>query len=641
MIRKIFLILSPLFFYFSLMGQIVMEKPIVKENDPYHFQSRNISSTSMHTDMLANYDIKYHRLELEVNPAVVFIEGNVTTYFIPTSDLNFMYFDFRNNMVVDSVSYHGNGVSHYFSTSIELKIIFPGTIASGTLDSVTIYYHGVPSSGGFGAFMTATTTCSTQDSVMWTLSEPYGAKNWWPCKEGLTDKIDSVDILITAPIKYNIGSNGVLIARDSLGSKITDHWKHRYPIPAYLIAFAAAEYSIYHDTIDLINGGQLDVLNYVFPCDSAYAHSQTVQLDTVMNFFIDKFGPYPYETEKYGHAQCRFGGGMEHTTMTFMGGWWYYILIHELAHQWFGDKITCGSWHEIWLNEGFATYLEGLTCEQGIQSTTFYNWLYTKRSSILINNFGSVYCDDTTSINRIFSSRLSYNKGAYLLHMLRWVLGDVDFYSGLNAYINDPDLVYDYALTSDFISHMETAGDTTLTEFFNDWYYGEGWPDYQITWSVDVSCNNKLRVNIQQTHSSGGNTFFEMPVPIKFINGTQDTTLIFQQNTPEDNLFFETIGFSPTDAVFDPDLWLCAKSTVTKESVPVKTIHWTGQIDHNWQLSTNWDCGVPTLSDEVVIPAGTPDCIIFTGEVVNCKQLTVEPGAKLITQTNATLNVGY
>ena len=310
---KILFITFFLFSCFNLYTQVETDKSVMILNDQEKVQYIS-SSTS-------NYNIKYNRLELEINPPIVYIEGNITTYFVATSEMTSINFDFRNNMIVDSVLYHGNTLSHFFATSVELQIGFTSTIAEGILDSLTVYYHGVPSAGGFGAFKTSTTTCSTQDSVMWTLSEPYGAKNWWPCKEVLTDKIDSIDMLVTAPIKFHIGSNGILLSRDTLGNKVTTHWKHRYPIPAYLIAFAASEYAIYKDTIDLYNGGQLEVLNYVFPCDSAYAHSQTIKLDTVMNFFIEKFGPYPYENEKYGHAQCRFGGGMEHTTMTFMGGW--------------------------------------------------------------------------------------------------------------------------------------------------------------------------------------------------------------------------------------------------------------------------------------------------------------------------------
>ena len=634
MIRKTTFMLLISFFGYSLIAQPETDKPVVREND--HEASHYFSSP-----FTSNYDIKYHRLELEINPPVIFIEGNVTTYFVAKSDMNSIYFDFRNNMTVDSVKYNGQSITHSFSTTVELKIDFPATISKGTLDSLTIYYQGAPGFGGFGSFDNDSTTCSSQDSVMWTLSEPYGAKNWWPCKETLNDKIDSTEVIVTAPLKYHIGSNGVLLSRDTTGNKITDHWKHKYPIPAYLVAFAAAEYAIYKDTIDLYNGGQLEVLNYVFPCDSAYAHSQTRQLDTVMNFFIYKFGAYPYENEKYGHAQCKFGGGMEHTTMTFMGGWWYYILIHELAHQWFGDKITCGSWHDIWLNEGFATYLEGLTCEQRIQSTTFHDWLSDKRSSVLSSNYGSVYCDDTTSVSRIFSSRLSYSKGAYLLHMLRWVLGDDDFFAGLYAYINNPNLAYNYALTSDLQTHLETVADTTLTEFFDDWYFGEGWPDYNVAWSVDVSCSNKLRVNIQQTHSAGSGTFFEMPVPIKFSNGVLDTVLVFQQKSPSDTLFFANINFAANSAVFDPDLWLCAQSSITKKDVPVKTIHWTGETGNNWNTVSNWDCGIPALIDEVIIPAGKADCIIYTGEVANCKRLYIKDGAILITQPNATLNVVY
>lgn len=614
-------------------SQEIVEKPLVRENNKKSINIRSSSNTG-------NYDVKYHRLELRVDPAIKYIAGNITTYFVPVSGFNSMYFDFRNNMSVDSVKYHNNNLNHSFSNSTELKIDFLSTLAAGVLDSVTVFYHGVPLADGFGSFKTRETTCSTQDSVMWTLSEPYGAKNWWPCKEVLTDKIDSIDMLVTANKKYHIGSNGLLVSRDTIGNKITDHWKHKYPIPAYLVAFAASEYSIYRDTIDLFNGGDLEVLNYVFPCDSSLAHQRTRDLDTVMNFFIKKFGAYPYENEKYGHAQCRFGGGMEHTSMTFMGGWWYYVLIHELAHQWFGDKITCGSWEDIWLNEGFATYLEGLTCEEGIQSTSFHDWLAAKRSTIIGVTNGSVFCDDTTSVSRIFNGRLSYNKGAYLLHMLRWVVGDDDFFEGVYNYINDPVLSYDYALTEDFKAHMEIASDTILGEFFEDWYYGEGWPNYDIEWSVDNTCNNKLRVSINQNHSMGEDIFFEMPVPVRFSAESNDTLIVFNQFSPEDTLFIKTIDFEPTAAVFDPELWLCAPADINKVGNSIRTIHWTGAVNNLWNVAGNWDCGIPTSLDEVIIPNGTPDCIIFKEEIGNCKRLWIEDGATVITVEGAQLNVG-
>ncbi len=633
-IRKLFFILSISFLSSTMFSQDIVEKPEVKERSSSKINFRSSSNTSQ-------YDIKYHRLELAIDdPSVAFIKGNVTTYFVPLQNISSIYFDFRNNMIVDSAKYHGIGINHIFSTSTELRLDFGTTISTGILDSVTVFYHGSPQAGGFGAFQTKNTTCSSQDSVLWTLSEPYGAKNWWPCKEVLTDKIDSIDMYVTAPVSYHIGSNGLLVSRDTIasGNKVTDHWKHRYPIPAYLVAFAASEYSIYKDTFDLYNGGQLEVLNYVFPCDSATAHQNTKNLDTVMNFFIKKFGAYPFENEKYGHAQCRFGGGMEHTTMTFMGGWWYYILIHELAHQWFGDKVTCGSWHHIWLNEGFATYLEGLTREEGIQSGSFHDWLNSKKNSVTSIDTGSVYCPDTTDVNRIFSSRLTYNKGAYLLHMLRWILGDDDFFTGLNDYINDPALAYNFVLTKDLQTHLETAGDTVLDEFFDDWFYREGWPNYHVKWSVDAACGNKLRVEITQTHSANHGTFFEMPVPIKFSDGINDTLIVYNQKTVNDTLFFSFPDFEPTSAQFDPDLWLCAKHTISKESVPIKTIHWTGETNNLWNTSTNWDCGIPTLNDDVIIPKNTPQCILLHNGF--CKHLKIEKGGKLTTPTDAILHIG-
>ena len=588
------------------------------------------------------YDVKYHRLELKANPAVHYLTGVVTTYFEPVGqDMEVIYFDFKDNMTVDSVIFHGSKLptgNISYTTSTELEIVLGVTIPENQLDSVSIFYQGAPISGDFGIFKTAITSCTQPDSMIWTLSEPYGSKGWWPCKETLNDKADSIDVIITTPSKYRAGSNGLLVGERVEGNNKVYHWRHRYPIPAYLIAFAIADYAVYSDTIDNPLGGEIEVLNYVFKCDSSTAVNQTPALDPIMKYFINTFGQYPYVNEKYGHAQCGFGGGMEHSTMSFMGHFGVGLQAHELAHQWFGNKITCGSWHEIWLNEGFATYLEGLTCEQGIGQRTWSNWLTAHRNYVLGNPNGSVYNPDTTTLGRIFSSRWSYSKGAMLLHMLRWKMGDEAFFDAVYNYINDPQLEYGYARTDDIKTHLEAEYGESLTEFFIDWYYGEGWPDYDVNWSVDPSCN-ALIVNIQQSHSTGGSTFFEMPVPIAFSNGITDTTVVFHQNSPEDTLFYSDLDFLPSSADFDPELWLCAKHILAQVAATSQVTIWRGESDNDWNNPANWSCGIPDIDQVVAIPKGTPECIIKNGEVVTCKSLILEAGATVKVEAGGILNV--
>ncbi|MCK8479080.1 M1 family aminopeptidase [Psychroserpens algicola] len=511
-----------------------------------------------------NYDLKYHRLELNVDPSVAFISGAVTSYFEAKSDMSSITFDLASNMIVSQVLQRGNPLAFTQNTDDELIITLPTTLATGVLDSLTVSYSGNPISSGFGSFEQTT---HNGDPVIWTLSEPYGAKGWWPCKQDLIDKIDSVDVFMTTP-QFNASnepyisvSNGLEQSQIINGNEKTTHFKHRYPIPAYLIAIAATNYEVYSHTVPN-NGNPFDIVNYVYPENLISAQNSTPVTVDIMNLFTNLFEEYPFANEKYGHAQFGWGGGMEHTTVSFMGSFDRNLIAHELAHQWFGNKITCGSWKDIWLNEGFATYLSGIVYENLDNNNNFIAWKQQRNASITSAPDGAVYLSDidTTNVSRIFNGRLSYNKGAMVLHMLRKKLGDSNFFQALQEYLATPIHAFDYAKTNEFIAIVETSSGEDLTEFFNDWLYNQGHPSYTVSWNQPTE--NEVSITLNQSQSHASVSFFEAPVPIRLIGTLGEELNLILNHTTNGETFTETISFEIQDIIFDPESDLISANNV-------------------------------------------------------------------------------
>ncbi len=516
------------------------------------------------TSASTNYDVKYYRCEWEVNPAVRYITGKVTVYFVITAATNNIQIDLMNALTVDSVKQR-NALLVKQHTNNTLSFDFPVAINSGVLDSVSIYYKGVPANNGFGSFVTTT---HAGIPVMWSLSEPYGSRDWWPCKNGLDDKADSIDILITAPQQYKAASNG-LLQNETLvagGTNKLTYWKHRYPIASYLVCFAVTNYTVFNNSV-LLGSTNLPMQTYCYPENLAAFQAGTQNALDALQFFHSNFGDYPFIKEKYGHVQFSWGGGMEHQTASFMVNVNESLVAHELGHQWFGDKVTCGSWEDIWLNEGFATYLAAVYLENKYPANTLNN-----RKNV-INNItsatgGSVWIDDTTNVGRIFSGRLSYNKGSYLLYMLRWKLGDQVFLNALRQYINDPKLAYGFAKTDDLKRNLEQVSGQNLSEFFKDWFKGQGYPSYNVQWTPIGTQYVNIKMN--QTTSHNSVDFFELPVALKFKNATQEKTIVVDNKTNGET-FFRNIGFIADTVLIDPEYWLVTKNNITAKVPDVTT----------------------------------------------------------------------
>ncbi len=506
----------------------------------------------------SNIDIKYHRMHWYIDPSVNYIKGSVYTLFTTTQPgVARISFELEHNMQVDSVLYHNQLISFADSASYLINVYLPNSLALNTLDSLEIFYQGAPGQGaGFGAFIKDS---HNGDPIIWTLSEPYGAREWWPNKNDLSDKMDSIDVFVHTPNGQRAASNGLLVEEyQSDSAHKIYHWKHRHPIATYLVAIAVTNYAVYSDYANL-GSGVVQVLNYVYPEDSATAITQTPQVISSIQLYSQLFIDYPFMDEKYGHAQFGWGGGMEHQTMSFMGGFSHSLMAHELAHQWFGDMVTCGSWHDIWLNEGFATYLTGLTYEPLTTLPYWNTWKSQTMNHVIGASDGSVYCDDTTSVSRVFSSRLSYSKGAYVLHMLRWVCGDSAFFAGIKNYLNDPALKFAYATTDDLKAHLEASSGLNLTGFFADWYYGQGFPIYTVYCNQVVADSLTIYLNQSTSHSSV--SFFEMPVPIRLQTATIDTIVVLNHLYSGQEFTIHLDEFI-TNVKFDPEIRLISSSNI-------------------------------------------------------------------------------
>ncbi|MDI6767501.1 MAG: M1 family aminopeptidase [Bacteroidota bacterium] len=554
---KRFIMIVVLLFNLQLFAQhstsfINQEEKDFVNDEKYRYSSR-LGPQGLKSVASEWFDVSYYRLNLIITANPQLLNGIVTIKGICRGQLSAkLVFDLMNSMHVDSVKVDGmlnSFVQEAASLNINLDFVFP----AGQWLTIDIYYRGLPVSTGFGSFMFG---AHGDVPWIWSLSEPYGARDWFPCKDHPSDKADSADIIVTCDSSFKVGSNGKLVSVKVNGDGTkTHHWQERYPIASYLISVAITNYEQFSNWYKYSPNDSMEILNYVLPENLYSALENLPRTVGMLEIFSDMFGLYPFINEKYGHADFGRGGAMEHQTMTSTTTYNENTIAHELAHQWFGDMITCRTWPDLWLNEGFAQYATALYLERKYGRSSYWNYMQNQLSNARQAS-GSLYVEDTTTVKILFDVKRVYAKGASVLHMLRHVLGDTIFFRAMFNYANHPQLKYSTASTEDFKNVCEQSSGKDLTYFFDQWIYGEGYPRYSKNWDLkDESSGYIVALNIKQTALNNNPYFFIMPIDVKLIASGWDTTITVYNNSL-DQLFNIPVNRIIENIQIDPDGWI-------------------------------------------------------------------------------------
>lgn len=305
-----------------------------------------------------NVNVVYYKLYLNITYDPDYLTGEVSINSRSlANNLSEVFYDLSNNLTIDSVV-SGNQRLLFSHLMDRVNISLASSVNSGDNIPLTIYYRGVPVPTGFGSFIFGS---HNNEPSVWNLSEPFGSSDWFPCKNVPSDKADSSDVWLRCADNLTAVSNGILknVENNSDGTH-TFKWHNSYPIANYLISLAISNYDQYNSFFRYSLNDSMPVVNYIYPENLESLKPQLDKTNYMLELFSSKFGLYPFISEKYGHAEFGRNAGMEHQTISSMGAFFDNIIAHELTHQWFGDKITCRNWENIWLNEGFATYGEAI-----------------------------------------------------------------------------------------------------------------------------------------------------------------------------------------------------------------------------------------------------------------------------------------
>lgn len=522
---------------------------------------KNTADISLVSD---KYHMNFLHLNLTVESTSTFVEGSSRMDAIVLSPtLDTIYLELNQTLTLDSMTFNGQLVEPVFQNS-ELFLIVD-EMMEGDAFSLITYYHGAASSGGFFSGITSDYNSSYGKSVTWTLSEPFSARDWFPVRQSLEDKIDSVYQYYTCIDTEMVGSNGLLtdVVDNGNGTK-TYKWETRYPISFYLLSFSVSdyqEYNIYAKPAQL-NGDSVLIQNFIYDHPNCLPNNvnNINRSSDMLELLSEKWGLYPFHEEKYGNCLAEIGGGMEHQTMTTIGGFNFDLNIHEMGHMWYGDNITCATWSDIWINEGFASYSEYVGNQYLNNQSVANSWMSGVHNYVTSSPGGSVYVPEDQIFYgnewRIFDGRLTYDKGAAILHQLRYLINnDTLFFGAMENYTQE--YANSVATGMDYKNSMEAYTGMDFDSYFDQWYFGEGYPTYSVEYSYnDVG----LYFTITQTTSMPLITpHFDLPVEILVnFGGGADST--FRVNITGNITHVQTEITNPIILLqVDPSNWIINK----------------------------------------------------------------------------------
>lgn len=561
-------------------------------------------------DSTHSYDVTYYRISLDVDTLVPKISGNVFVRgFARENNFGSVELDCGVGLVIDSVYGNGQKTAH-FRVGQHITVLLPETLSAFETFETQIFYWGCPPSFYFrqGAFFTFT--------------EPDRSKDWFPCYDEPFDKADSSDLVLTVPYNNYVVSNGVLVDSLDTGSGITYHWHNSFPISTYLVSVAGTGYIRWTDWYHSASGDSMPVIYYVLPEESASAAYDFENTVDMISFFASAFGEYPFLSEKYTMASIPMFTAMEHQTCTSYGSpfitgdrMYESIVSHELAHQWWGDWVTLGTWKDMWLNEGFATYSAALYKQYKYGENAFRDRMKVDAGWYFQEDSTTRYAIYDPPPGYLFGSAV-YGKGAWVLHMLRGITSDSAFFNTLKAY--GEKFSYGNAVTTDFTAVAESVAASELDWFFDQWVYEPGHPEYRYWWSVDSLGPSEFMVQLSIDQLQSNAPIFKMPIEIGFDFQTGDTilTVLDSAVTQQFDLYMSQ---RPIALRFDPNEWILK---LVEETVPFveEDARFGGTFPA--RFFPNPSCGGRSIRIELDLRSKTPDPVIrlvifdATGRVV-------------------------
>ncbi len=524
-----------------------------KINSTLYSNPVEITADIRHSYNVLNYELNLDLYNCFISPYLKSFTGYEVITFQVDSTLNYINLNAVNSsLTVDSVSMAGVSFTH---TGNILSVNLDQTYTVGETVMVKIYYrHNNVSDGAL----------YVSNGFLFTDCEPEGARKWFPSWDKPSDKATS-DLTVKVPATVKLGSNGVLVDSIMTGDTLYYHWNNPHNVATYLMVMTGKV----NYNLDIVYWHKISNPNDSIPIrfywntgeNQNNLHSMETKIIDMTDTYSELFGEHPFDKNGFATLNNQFvWGGMENQTLTSLcpNCWSESLIAHEFAHQWFGDMITCATWADIWLNEGFATYTEALWLEHTSGYSAYKSDINSDASNYLNNNPGWPISDPewaiiTPSVNVLFNYAITYMKGACVHHMLRYVMGDNAYFSGLYNYANDPQLKYHSAVISDFKDHMSTAYGEDLTWFFDEWIYQPNHPIYDNKYWISDQGSGQWEVGFVADQTQSNSPFHTMPIEIKihFTSGPDTTMRVM--NDSNNQIFTFNFNRQPFNVYFDPD----------------------------------------------------------------------------------------